>query len=58
MVISAVTGALVMFDAIKEGIVVVPVAGKPMDVLLLVQLKVVPVTGPEIGVADTAAPLQ
>ena len=44
--------------AVKAGKLPVPLAPNPMDVLLLVQLKVVPATGPVNTVAGTAAPLQ
>ena len=40
----AVTGALVAFMALKEGILSLPPAGSPIEILLLVQVKVVPLT--------------
>ena len=43
-VIVAVTGALVVFIAVNAGILVLPVAPKPIEVVLLDQAYVVPVT--------------
>jgi hypothetical protein len=43
-VIVAVTGLAVVLVAVKAGIAPVPVAPRPMDVALLVQLYVVPLT--------------
>ena len=37
-VIVAVTGAVVVFTAVKEGILPVPLAARPIEVVLLVQL--------------------
>lgn len=56
-VMVAVTGALVAFAAVNEGISPEPLAARPMLGLLLVQLKIVPGTGPEklIEVVDAAA---
>lgn len=48
----------VVLVAVKAGIFPVPLALKPIAVLLLVQVKVVPVTGPERVVTGTAVPLQ
>ena len=44
--------------AVKEGIFPVPLAGKPMTGLLLVQAYVVPGTGPEKEIPVVVAPLQ
>ena len=46
-VIVAVTGVLVLLIAVKAGMLPVPLAAKPIDVLLLIQLKLVPATEPE-----------
>ena len=56
-VIVAVTGALVIFTALKAGILPMPLAARPIEVLLLIQVKVVPVTAPENAIAFVAAPL-
>jgi len=45
-VIVAVTGTLVILIAVNDGISPVPLAAKPMEVLLFVQLKPVPLTAP------------
>ena len=42
----------------KDGTIVVPLAIRPIAVLLLVQLNVVPVTGPDMVVAEVVAPVQ
>lgn len=47
-VMVAVTGALPVLTAVKEGISPVPPAAKPMDRSLLLQVNKVPVTGPVI----------
>jgi hypothetical protein len=58
-VIVAVTGAPPLFTAAKVGILVpVPLAAKPMEVLLFVQLKTVPTTVPEKLIVVVGAPLQ
>ena len=44
--IVAITGILVAFKAVKLGILPVPLAAKPIDGLLLVQLYTVPATAP------------
>ena len=44
------------FTAVNDGIVLVPLAPRPMLVLLLVQLYTVPATGPAIVTAVVAAP--
>ena len=58
MVIVAVMEAFVVFVVIKEGMFPVPLAPKPILVLLLVQVNVVPATGPEITVWGEVSPLQ
>ena len=60
MVIVAVIGPEVTFVAVNTGTVFgpVPLAARPIAVLLLVQEKVVPATGPDRLVAGTEAPLQ
>jgi hypothetical protein len=45
-IIVAVTGALVRLMAVKDGIFPVPPDAKPMEVLLFVQVKLVPITAP------------
>lgn len=49
-----VTGAPVVLEALKEGILPVPLPAKPMDVLLFVQLKLVPITLPLKFIAAVA----
>jgi hypothetical protein len=44
--IVAVTGALDKFMAVNDGISPLPVFAKPMEVLSLVQLKLLPLTAP------------
>ena len=56
-VIVAVTGALVVFVAVKAAILPVPDAARPMLVLLFVQLNVVPPTAPVKLIAVVVAPL-
>lgn len=56
-VIVAVTGAAVLFTAVKLGILPWPLAARPMLGVLLVQLKIVPATVPENVIAAVAAPL-
>lgn len=56
MVMVAVTGALVALMAVNDGIVLVPLAARPIDGLLLVQLYTVPATGPAMVTAVVAAP--
>jgi hypothetical protein len=57
-VIVAVTGAVVALVAINEGILPVPLATRPIEVVLFVQLKVVPGVGLVKFTADVAPPLQ
>ena len=55
----AVTGAPLLFTAAKVGIVApAPEAAKPIDVLLFVQLKTVPITVPEKLIVAVGEPLQ
>ena len=57
-VIVAVTGALVVFVAVKVGIVPVPEAAKPIEVVLFVQARTVPFTSEVNGIALTEEALQ
>ncbi len=55
----AVTGAPLVFTAVNVGIVApAPEAAKPIDVLLFVQLKTVPITVPEKLIVAVGEPLQ
>ena len=56
-VIVAVTGVLVKLMAVNAGIFPLPEAAKPIDVLLFVQLKVLPPTAPEKVIRLVVAPL-
>jgi hypothetical protein len=56
-VIVAVIGALVKLIAVKDAILPVPLAPKPIDVFVFVQLKVVPLTEPVNVIALVATPL-
>ena len=56
-VIVAVTGALLVLIAVNAGIFPLPEAAKPIDVLLFVQLKVVPLIAPEKATRFVDAPL-
>jgi len=56
-VIVAVTGAVPVLIAANAGIFPLPDAAKPIDVLLFVQLKVVPLTAPEKATRFVEAPL-
>jgi hypothetical protein len=58
MVMVAVIGAEVAFAAVNDGMFPDPLAARPMAVLLFVQVKVVPLTGPDKVVEVTLAPLQ
>ena len=55
-VIVAVTGVLPPLMAVNDGIVLVPLAPKPIVILLLVQLYTVPATGPVMVTAVVACP--
>jgi hypothetical protein len=57
-VIVAMTGALLEFVAVKEGIFPFPLAASPIAGLLFVQAKVVPATGLPKLIAAVVAPLQ
>ena len=58
-VIWAKIGATVLLVAVKDGMLFpVPLAAKPIAILLLVQLKVVKGTGPDSRIAGVAMPLQ
>jgi hypothetical protein len=54
----AVTGTFKALVAVNAGTSPVPFAPKPIDVLLFVQVNVVPDTGPVITVDGTAPPEQ
>jgi hypothetical protein len=56
-VMVAVTGALVRLIAVKEAILPVPLAGRPIEVLVLVQVKELPLTDPVNVMVFVAAPL-
>ena len=56
-IIVAVMGALVVLIAVNEGMSLVPLAPKPIEVLLFVQLKIVPLTAPVKFMALVAAVL-
>jgi hypothetical protein len=58
IVIVATTFVMPALAAVKEGILPVPLAARPMDRVLLVHAKVVLPTGPEMGIAAVVAPLQ
>ena len=58
IVIVAVIGLLVVFNAVNAGIGLVPAPTRPILVLLFVQVYTVPATGPVMVIADIAAPLQ
>jgi hypothetical protein len=58
MVMVAVIGAAVVFVAVNDGMFPDPFAPSPIAVLLFVQVKVVPLTGPDKVVEVTLAPLQ
>ena len=57
-VIIPVMGALVALLVVNDGIFPEPLAAKPMAVLLLVQVKVVPATGPVRKTGGAVAPEQ
>jgi hypothetical protein len=56
-VMVAVAVVLLLLMAVNDGMVPLPLAGKPMELLLFVQLKVVPATAPVNVIALVAAPL-
>ena len=57
-VIVAVSGDVVAFVAVKEGILPDPFPARPIDDLLFVQVNVVPLTGPDKLVIGATAPAQ
>ena len=54
----AVIGEVVALVAVNDGILLEPLAARPIALLLLVQVKVVPLTGPDRLVIGTRAPAQ
>ena len=58
MVIVPVIGEFVVFVAVNEGTFPLPLAAKPIEVLLFAHVNVVPATGPESVVVGTTIPLQ
>jgi len=56
-VIVAVTGTFVGLVAMNDGILPVPLAPSPIDVLLFVQLNIVPATGPVKITGAVGSPL-
>ena len=58
IVMVAVMGAVVVLVAVNEGTLLVPLAARPMAVLLFVHVKVVPLTGPDNVVAGALVLLQ
>jgi hypothetical protein len=58
MVIVPEIGAFVVLVAVNEGTFPLPLAAKPIEVLLFVHVKVVTATGPEIVVTGTTPPVQ
>jgi hypothetical protein len=57
-VIVAVIGDVVALVAANEGISPDPLAARPMAVLLFVQVKIVPLTGPDKFVTGATTPAQ
>ena len=57
-VIVAVIGEVVAFVAVNEGILPVPLAERPIAVLLFVHVNDVPLTGPDKLVIGATAPAQ
>jgi hypothetical protein len=51
-------GEFVVFAAVNEGTLPLPLAARPIDVLLFAHVKVVPATGPESVVTGTVTPVQ
>ena len=58
MLIVAVIGDVVALVAVNEGILFEPLAARPIAVLLLVQVNVVPLTGPDKFVNGASVPAQ
>ncbi len=57
-VIVAVMGDVVELVAVNEGILPKPLAARPIEVLLFVHVKDVPVTGPDKFIIGATAPTQ
>lgn len=57
-VIVAVTGALVRLIALKDAMLPLPLAARPIDGVLFTQLNVVPATGPVNVTGAVGSPLQ
>ena len=51
-------GDVVPLVAVNEGMLPEPFAARPIDVLLFVQLKIVPLTGPDKFVIGATTPAQ
>ena len=58
MLIVAVMGEVVALVPVNEGILPEPLAARPIAVLLLVQVNVVPLTGPDRFVTGARTPAQ
>lgn len=58
IVMMAEIGIVIVFVAVNDGMLPVPLAASPIAVLLFVQVNVVPPTGPDKEVAATLAVLQ
>ena len=56
-VMVAVTGAVPVFTAVKAGIFPLPLAARPMEGAVLVQLYALPATAPVNDIAFVVAPL-
>ena len=54
----AVIGEVVALVAVNDGILFEPLAARPIAVLLLVQVNVVPLTGPDRFVTGARTPAQ
>jgi hypothetical protein len=57
-VIVAVIGEFVAFAAVNEGMLPAPLAARPIELLLFVHVKDVPLTGPDKLVAGAITPAQ
>ena len=57
-VIVATTGVVPVFTAVNDAMLPVPLAARPIDVVLFVQLNTVPVTAPLKVTAAVAEPVQ
>ena len=58
MLIVAVMGEVVALMPVNEGILPEPLAARPIAVLLLVHVNVVPLTGPDRFVTGASVPAQ